>query len=295
MLGPRGFSALGTFLGVALALAACDDRPPSFDPVAEPEHALRPVDARGVVPEHAHTVDYWIDARLDERAHEIHGTLRMRWRNKTQRSVDRLPFHLYINAFRAEDTAWMEAARGSHRGQRFARERWGFVHVERVERLVTAAEPSVALEQLPPESRTALRFAEDADPTTMTVELDAPVGPGEALVLELEFITRLPQVFARTGYYGDFHMAGQWFPKIGVLEEQGGWQAHVFGLFSEFYADFGDYEVLLDVPSHHVVGATGILVDEQALEGERKQLRYRAQMVHDFAWVTDPNFVEHWG
>lgn len=282
-------------MSLVLALG-CDAPTPSSTPVDEPTEALRPADMRGVVPDDAHVVDYRIDARLDEQRHEIHGTLRMAWRNPTARTVDRLPFHLYMNAFRAEDTAWMAAARGSHRGHDFARDRWGFVEVSRIERLAhDPAQPRLALEQGPTEGRTALSFGEDDDPSTMTVALDRPLGPGESLTLELEFTTRLPQVFARTGYYGEFHMAGQWFPKIAVLEEDGGWQAHVFGLNSEFYADFGDYEVWLDVPARYVVGASGILVDEQPLESERKRLHYRAQMVHDFAWVADPNFVEHWG
>jgi hypothetical protein len=282
-------------LGLLLALG-CDDERPDFPVVDEPSEALRPIDARGVVPDDAHIVDYWIDARLDERAHEIHGTLRMAWRNSTGHTVDRLPFHLYMNAFRAEDTAWMFDARGKHRGMEFARDRWGFIDVSRVERVAHDPEQgALALEHAPAGDRTALRFAEDQDPSTMTVSLDAPIEPGASIMLELEFTTRLPAVFARTGYHGDFHMAGQWFPKIGVLEQQGVWQAHTFGLFSEFYADFGDYEVFLDVPEPFIVGATGIAVAEHPADEGRKRLHYRAQMVHDFAWVADPNFVEHWG
>jgi hypothetical protein len=288
--------AFGSLLVAGLALAACEASIPSFEALPEPEQALRPESQRGRIPEQAHVVDYWIDARLDEHSHEIHGLLRMAWRNRTGRTVDRLPFHLYMNGFRAEDTAWMTAARGRHRGQGFARDRWGFIHVSRVELLDRGPnEPTIALEQTPARPGTPLRHAEDAEPSLMTVTLDQPVGPGESLVLELEFTTRLPRVFARTGYHDDFHMAGQWFPKIGVLEQEAGWQAHEFHLFSEFYADFGDYEVLLDVPAHFVVGATGIRVDEEQLEGERKRLRYRANMVHDFAWVADPDFIEHWG
>lgn len=287
--------ALGLALG--FGVSGCDDdEPPSFPVIDEPEQALRPESVRGVIPESAHVVDYWIDARLDERAHEIHGTLRMAWRNRTSRSVDRLPLHLYMNAFRAEDSAWMADARGKHRGQKFARDRWGFVEVSRVELVARNPEqPQIVLEQTPAQPGVPLSYSEDADPSTMTVTLPESVGPDESVVLELEFTTRLPQVFARTGYYGDFHMAGQWFPKIGVLEEQGGWQAHTFGLFSEFYADFGDYEVFLDVPSDYVVGASGVRVDEQQPSEGRKRLHYRAQMVHDFAWVADPNFIEHWG
>ena len=292
----RAATELALSVGLVFAPGCGDDERPSFPAVDEPTSALRPEGVRGRVPEDAHIVDYWIDARLDERTHEIHGTLRMAWRNSTVHAVDTLPFHLYMNAFRADDTAWMAEARGEHRGQGFAAERWGFVEVARVERIAhDPSQPTLALEHAPAGGRTALHHAEDDDPTTMTVDLDAPLEPGASIVLELEFTTRLPQVFARTGYFGDFHMAGQWFPKIGVLEPDGTWQAHTFGLFSEFYADFGDYEVFLDVPEHYVVGASGIAVAEHPAEPGRKRMQYHAQMVHDFAWVADPNFIEHWG
>lgn len=297
MLAPLRARTLHALL--ATTLLGCEAEPaPSPEPLPEPAEPLRPPGERGEVPDHARIADYWIDARLDAERHEVAGTLRLAWRNRTGRSVDRLPFHLYMNAFRAEDTAWMSQARGEHRGQEFERDAWGFVDVRRVERLAGTPEPAAIDFETPASVGTPLTFAEDADPSTMTVTLDRPLGPGESIVLEIEFLTRLPQVFARTGYYDDFHMVGQWYPKIAVLEEAGGWQAHTFGLFSEFYADFGNYEVRLDVPAAMVVGATGVRVGEEPLDdesGARTRLRYRAAMVHDFAWAADPDFVEHWG
>ena len=84
----------------------------------------------------------------------------------------------------------------------------------------------------------------------------------------------------------------RWYPKLGVLGPDGRWQAHVFTLNAEFYADFGDYDVHLDVPESMVVGATGILVAADPPAEGRKKLHYRAEMVHDFAWAADPEFVE---
>ncbi len=43
---PRRWAVLA-----ALALAACDDPIPEFEPVPEPEQALRPVAQRGTIPE----------------------------------------------------------------------------------------------------------------------------------------------------------------------------------------------------------------------------------------------------
>ena len=85
---------------------------------------------------------------------------------------------------------------------------------------------------------------------------------------------------------------GQWYPKLGVLEEDGTWEAHSFTVQDEFYADFGNYVVHLDVPENMVVGATGIRTGERVQDG-RKLLTYEAEMVHDFAWMADPDFVEH--
>ena len=61
--------------------------------------------------------------------------------------------------------------------------------------------------------------------------------------------------------------------------------AHTFTYHDEFYADFGDYTVFLDVPEDMVVGASGIRVSEE-IAGGRKLLTYKAEMVHDFAYET---------
>jgi hypothetical protein len=114
------------------------------------------------------------------------------------------------------------------------------------------------------------------------------------LAVDVSFRTQLPRVFARTGFAGDFHMVAQWYPKLGVLEEEHGWRAHVFSVRSEFYADFGNYRVEIDVPEHMTVGATGVRLSE-ALSAGRKRVVYAAEMVHDFAWVAHSAFHERFG
>jgi hypothetical protein len=99
-------------------------------------------------------------------------------------------------------------------------------------------------------------------PTTVTrttgpyspVPLTRPVNPGESIDIDLAWKARVPRTFARTGHVGDYYFIAQWFPKIGVLEDTG-WNAHQFHLTTEFFADFGVYDVTLDVPQHWVVGA----------------------------------------
>ncbi len=279
---------------VLAVLAACAPAPPESADVAEPATALRPEPLRGEVPEEARITDYELHARLDAETHAVDGTARVTWRNRTSRTVDTLPFHLYMNGFRAEDTAWMRTSRGFHRRSEQKEEgAWGYIDVHAV-RLDAAGPVFVADDVEQPAPGTVdLAFREDSEPSTMTVDLPRPVGPGEEITVELEFTTQLPRVVARTGYAGDFHAVAQWYPKLGVLEEAG-WQAHDFTVHDEFFADFGSYRAVLDVPEEMVVGATGIRVAEE-VDGGRKRLTYEAEMVHDFAWMGDPNFVEHLG
>src|SRR5690606_30061705 len=60
--------------------------------------------------------------------------------------------------------------------------------------------------------------------------------------------------------------------------------------YGEFYANFGDYRVTIDVPSAYVVGSTGHL---EALPGSRDgRTRYQAIANHviDFAWTAWDGF-----
>src|SRR5215470_18034964 len=63
-------------------------------------------------------------------------------------------------------------------------------------------------------------------------------------------------VLARTGYKRDFFMVGQWFPKVGVWWHDA-WNCHQFHATTEFFADFGTYDVRLTVPQNYVLGSSG--------------------------------------
>ena len=118
----------------------------------------------------------------------------------------------------------------------------------------------------------------------------------------------LPRVRRRTGYKDDFLLIAHWFPKLGVYEGDRGWNCHQFHLNTEFYADFGTYDVTLDLPLEYagnVVAAPACKVDERgapAAASRRRSSRLQpedrerdpdaargssARLVHDFAWTAD--------
>ncbi len=89
-----------------------------------------------------------------------------------------------------------------------------------------------------------------------------------------------------------FHFVGQWFPKLARLEPDGTWAHFPFHHLAEFYADFGTYDVTLDVPETFLVGATGPVVESHT-EGGRLLERHVQKDVHDFAWTAWDGFRFH--
>ncbi|HTO86375.1 MAG TPA: M1 family metallopeptidase [Thermoanaerobaculia bacterium] len=227
---------------------------------------------------------YEISCRLDPDRKTVTGSQVLTWTNRTTRPAATLQFHLYLNAFRNTlSTFWRE-----HRGRppsRAVQESWGSIELTR---LTLSADGT---DLLP-----ALRFIapDDGNPYDRTVaEVDLPraVAPGETISVNADFVSKLPRVSTRTGYKGDFFLVAQWFPKIGVLEESG-WNCHQFHFDSEFFADFGDYDVTIEAPARYKgrIGATGVRVSERETSDGRVFYRFRQESVHDFAWTADPDF-----
>ena len=100
-----------------------------------------------------------------------------------------------------------------------------------------------------------------------------------------------PVCGGRTGWIADYFFFGQWFPKIGVLEDAG-WNTHQFHAATEFYADFGVYDVQMTVPGGYKVGATGREMRRVDNADGTTTHSYHADDVADFGWTTSPSFIE---
>jgi len=229
-------------------------------------------------------VDYRIDVRLDPSDHTLQGRESLTWRNTTRNPADELRFHLYLNGFKNSLSTFMRESGGTHRGNRMREGGWGWIDVLSM-RTAGGGDLRAGAEFISPDD------GNPDDETVLRVPLADPVMPGASLTIDIEFSARLPRVFARTGYKGDYHLVGQWFPKIGVLEDEG-WNCHQFHHNSEFYADFGVFDVSITVPDDFVVGATGAPAGAPRNNGDGTTThRYIQDRIHDFAWTADPDFI----
>src|SRR5207253_6384825 len=122
------------------------------------------------------------------------------------------------------------------------------------------------------------------DRTVVSASLPQPVQPGATLTIEVTWTARVPRPVSRTGVIGNYYFIAQWFPKLGVLQDDG-WNCHQFHSGTEFFSDYGVYDVRLMVPATWVVGATGV----ERPDGPH---HFYQEDVHDFAWTTSPDYIE---
>jgi hypothetical protein len=265
---------------------------------------LLPLPLGAAAPVSPPIVEYTIQAKLDAKTHTVEGEERLVWRNPSGDAVNELRFHLYLNAFKNNRSTFARESGGQLRGDKAGAkpEDWGWIDVVSM-KTEAGVDLKAAARFIQPDGD-AFPHADkgasgDEDQTVLAVPLPSPVLAHGELTLSIAFRSKLPRVFARTGYVRDFHLVGQWFPKIGVYEPagmrgraKGGWNCHAFHANSEFYADYGRYDVTLTVPSSYVVGATGVRVSEEKRDG-LAVYRYVADNVHDFAWTADPRYLVH--
>ncbi len=229
-------------------------------------------------------VDYRIQVKLQPEKKTLAGREIVTWLNDSAVPVPELQFHLYLNAFKNNRSTFMKESGGTHRGFKVDEDYWGTIAITSL-RVKEGEDLTSRMEFIQPDD------GNPDDQTVMRILLPLPVAPQQRVVLEIEFEAKLPRVFARSGFFDDFYMIGQWFPKLGVNQD-GLWNCHQYHQNSEFFADYGVFEVEITVPKGYAVGATGERMKEVAHEDETVTYTHYQEDVHDFAWTACPDFVE---
>ncbi len=231
-------------------------------------------------------VAYQIDAKYDPLMHTVEATETLTYHNLTGQPLDTFPFHLYLNAFQPKSTWTYEAHRdGPFRSSsldRWKPEDYGSNEVTSLQ-VAGMGDLTKQMKFISPDD------SNPDDKTVFQVKLPRPVLPGQDVTFQIKFKAKFPEVIARTGYKRTFLLAGQWFPKVGVWWH-GQWNCHQFHAMTEFFADFGTYDVKVTLPRDYVVGATGVQVSDRDNGNGAKTVAFHAEDVHDFAWTADPNF-----
>jgi hypothetical protein len=166
--------------------------------------------------------------------------------------------------------------------------------------------------------------------TSARIGLPTPIAPKATATIDVEWHYKLAggngSGHRMTYRWGDtLYQVAQWYPRVAVYDDLRGWDTDPYLGPSEFYNNFGHFDVTLDVPAGWIVGATGLLQNPQdvltptvrerlshVLEsdstraivgadetgpgrataaGDRLTWHFVADTVNDFAWATAKSFV----
>lgn len=218
---------------------------------------------------------YHMDVRLDPVAKTIAGTERITYTNPSPDTLGEIWLRLYLRAFRDANTTWMREY-GRWSAATLPLDHFGDITVQR---LVLA-------------DGTDLLASATLTDTLLRVPLPLPLLPGQSLDLDVTWTSKLPRVFARTGYGGradSFFMIGQWYPKMAVYD-RGRWDTEPWHANAEFFNDFGAYDVRVTVPQSYIVAGAGVPVGETTNTDGTRMLRFFADDITDFAFAASPDF-----
>ena len=267
--------------------------------------------------------DYTIQVRLDPATQTLTGTETITVHNNSPAPLSEIVLRLDHNIFRAT------APRASPS-----------VPAEITEGMVvTRLAVNGAVVDLAPAAGGAGRRGGGAPPRTSVSGLDStvarltlasPVAAKSTATLEIGWRTKLPGGPGRghrmTQRFEDrLFQPTQWFPRIAKYDDMRGWDTNLYLGPSEFYNNFGRFDVSIDVPGGWIVSGTGVLQNpdkvltaaarerlakvlasdaittivgpeeigpgQATAAGDRLVWRFVADKVNDFAWATANKFV----
>jgi len=170
------------------------------------------------------------------------------------------------------------------------------------------------------------------DQTTARIALTTPIQPNATATLAIDWNYEVPHAEGgrglRMGRWADsLYQVAQWYPRVAVYDDlrEGGWDTEPYVGSSEFYNNFGRFDVTIEAPAGWIVGATGVLQNpdevltptarerlSHVLEsdstitvvsadefgpgratatGDRLRWHFVADTVNDFAWAASDQYI----
>jgi hypothetical protein len=167
--------------------------------------------------------------------------------------------------------------------------------------------------------------------TLATINLATPIAARSTATLTIDWRTKLPggpdgRNHRMTQRFEDrLFQPTQWYPRIAKYDDLRGWDTNLYLGPSEFYNNFGRFDVRIDVPAGWIVSGTGLLQNPEEVltpvqrerlshvlesdgittissadevgpgqataPGDRLVWHLVADRVNDFAWATARKFV----
>jgi Peptidase family M1 domain len=229
--------------------------------------------------------DYTITASINELTNQITGSVIITYKNNSPHSLPYLWLQLDQNLFAKE-------SRGQARMPYGQRSRYGDSKSN------FSGGNNITAVKYPATNSKADYIITD---TRMQVRLPKAMAPGGDVVrLQIDFNFTLPQYGAdRCGILktknGNIFAVAQWYPRLCVFDDIRGWNTDPYLGPSEFYLEYGDFDITITAPASHIVVCSGELLNPaEVLTAAQQQRLTQAKnsdktvMIRSAKEVTDP-------
>lgn len=115
--------------------------------------------------------------------------------------------------------------------------------------------------------------------TVATITLEKPIPAKGKATLEIEWNTKLPGGEGGIGHRmtqrweSKVFQPTQWFPRLAKFDDLRGWQRDEYLGPSEFFNNFGSFDVKINVPAGWIVSGTGTLQNPEEILTEETRNR----------------------
>lgn len=229
--------------------------------------------------------DYVINASLNDETNQVSGTVTITYRNNSPHALPFLWLQLDQNLFNKD-------SRGQARMPLGTRSRYGDAKSD------FSGGYKISSVRLLNENTDANYIITD---TRMQIRLPkAMKAGGDVARIRIDFSFTLPEYGAdRCGILktknGNIFAVAQWYPRMCVFDEVQGWNTDPYLGPSEFYLEYGDFDVTITTPASHIVVCSGELLNEAEVLTPAQLSRMtqakksdKTVMIRTAGEVTDP-------
>ena len=212
---------------------------------------------------------YEITAEYVPENNTLTGVMKVTFENDTEEEISLLKFNLYPNAYR-KGALYTPISKGYEKAAYYAGESYGEI-------VISSVNGSKNWEVM------------GEDENILYVHLQRSLYPGDKVVLDVAFTTKLANVNHRTGVTKKTVNLCNFYPILCGWKNGGFYECSYFAEGDPFYADCAEYKMMLTLPKDYLVAGTGVIEEERVLE-TKKVYTMSAMNVRDFALVLSTNF-----
>lgn len=213
--------------------------------------------------------DYQLTAKLEESNNQISGTSIISYTNNSPDKMSFLWVNLDQNLFKGDSRGNavipIEGSRNGAQGQIFD----GGFKIKSVKILV-------ANKGISSEKEVKFLITDTRMQIFLPQELNSK---GGNIKIKIDFSFIVPNEGSdRMGILGTMNgkvfTIAQWYPRMCVYDDIAGWNINPYLGASEFYLEYGDFDVNITVPSNHIVVCSGELVNAKEVYTTEQQKRF---------------------